>query len=294
MDERAAGGTSPPRLCEPFNIGRDRGRWDGHGRAIRPVPNRGRRESVFEAIERACRFRAVLPLSDGNGGGLILGGPSRSRTVCPASARREYPIGQRHGDHGWRGSADYTLLGPAGGWWRSFHCRAEEVAHVSCGGTRRWREPLSAAHDHRRAISGQRRSPRRASSGRPTCSSARARSVRDHGAGLARGAGRADLWEPGPHSCSSSDEWLGISSRHCSCPSTAQSLSSASGTLTTLEPGAAGCVRAACCAEQYQPAWAVIWWELAISMIRQRSSGLSRELRRRVHADGGARRTDGW
>ena len=36
-------------------------------------------ETVFESIDRACRFRAVLPLSDGNGG-LILGQPTRSRT----------------------------------------------------------------------------------------------------------------------------------------------------------------------------------------------------------------------
>ena len=33
-------------------------------------------ESVFEAIDRACRFRAVLPRSDGEGG-LILTTPSR-------------------------------------------------------------------------------------------------------------------------------------------------------------------------------------------------------------------------
>ena len=37
-------------------------------------------ETAFEAIERACRFRGVLPLSDGDGG-LVLGRPTRSRTA---------------------------------------------------------------------------------------------------------------------------------------------------------------------------------------------------------------------
>ena len=36
-------------------------------------------ETVFEAIERACRMRGILPLADGKGG-LELGGPVRSQS----------------------------------------------------------------------------------------------------------------------------------------------------------------------------------------------------------------------
>ena len=51
-------------------------------------------ETVFEAVERACRFRAVLPLSDG-AGNLILGSPY-AHPVCRApGAGRQHPRGRR-------------------------------------------------------------------------------------------------------------------------------------------------------------------------------------------------------
>ena len=84
-------------------------------------------ESVFEAIDRACRFRAVLPQSDGTGG-LILGGPSRDR----ASVRLERGVNILAGSarSSWLSRySDYIAEGPAG--------RGAGRVHGRAGGARR-------------------------------------------------------------------------------------------------------------------------------------------------------------
>ena len=82
-------------------------------------------ETVFEAIERACRFRAILPQSDGNGG-LILGRPTRSRSatrlergVNILSTSAEFSLIDRY--------SDYLLLGQQPG---SDDFFGEDAAHV--------------------------------------------------------------------------------------------------------------------------------------------------------------------
>ena len=80
-------------LCEPFGISVSR-EIDTGAPFSRFRIEEG--ESVFEAIERACRFRAVLPLSDGKGGS----GPRRPLAqphLSAIGARRQHPVGERHG-----------------------------------------------------------------------------------------------------------------------------------------------------------------------------------------------------
>ena len=97
-------------LCEPFGI------------PVRTEADTGLKfrrfridegETAFEAIERGCRFRAVLPLSDG-AGGLVLGRPTRSRTAT--ALRRGVNILSASGDVSWQDRfSEYTLLGQQAG-----------------------------------------------------------------------------------------------------------------------------------------------------------------------------------
>ena len=144
---------------------------------------------MFEAIERACRFRAVLPLSDGKGG-LVLGGPSRSRT----SVRLERGINilSASGTASWLARfSDYTLLGQQAGGAGGF--TAEQVAHVSAtardGGIDRHR-PLT--------IIGEQSLDETEAKARiqweANVRSARARPVSAcYGAGMARGSRRGSV-----------------------------------------------------------------------------------------------------
>ena len=110
-------------LCRPFGIRVEREVDTGEPfRRFRIEEG----ESVFEAIERACRFRAVLPLSDGNGG-LVLGGPSRSRAAV--RLERGINIISASGmSQGLSRFSNYTLLGQQAGGGGAF--TAEQVAHV--------------------------------------------------------------------------------------------------------------------------------------------------------------------
>ena len=82
-------------------------------------------ESVWEAIERACRFRRVLPLSDGNGG-LILGRPSR--TSAEVILQRGQNIIAAKGKSSWVDRySEYTLLGQQPG---TDGLSAENISHV--------------------------------------------------------------------------------------------------------------------------------------------------------------------
>ena len=71
------------RLCEPFGIAVRAGEASAPFRRFRIEEG----ETVFEALDRACRMRGVLPLSDG-AGGIVLGRPVRSR----AGVRLEWGV----------------------------------------------------------------------------------------------------------------------------------------------------------------------------------------------------------
>ena len=219
-------------LCAPFDINVSR-EIDTGAPFARFRIEEG--ESVFEAIERACRFRAVLPLSDGKGG-LILGGPTRSRTSV--RLERGVNILSASGTASWMARfSDYKLLGQqAGGeggggmFGGTSGITAEQVAHVSAtardGGVNRHR-PLT--------IIGEQSLDEDEAKARiqweANVRSARARSVRITTQGW-REVPDGDLWEPG-RLVFVADEWLGIA-QELLVSSTSQSLSEG-GTTTTME-----------------------------------------------------------
>ena len=83
-------------------------------------------ETVYEAIERGCRFRGILPLSDGNGG-LVLGRPTRSRTAT--RLRRGVNILSASGEASWADRySEYKLLGQQPG---DNFLRPRDAAHVT-------------------------------------------------------------------------------------------------------------------------------------------------------------------
>ena len=218
-------------LCEPFNIGVTR-EVDTGAPFARFRIEEG--ESVFEAIERACRFRAVLPLSDGRGG-LILGGPSRSRTSV--RLQRGENILSASGTASWLARfSDYTLLGQqAGGssgglFGGETGVTAEQVAHVSAtaqdGGVDRYR-PLTIIGEQ--SLNDDEALAR--IQWEANVRSARARSARVTVQGWQE-VPDGPLWEPG-RLVFVADEWLGIA-QELLVSSTSQSLSAA-GTLTTLD-----------------------------------------------------------
>ena len=189
-------------------------------------------ESVFEAIDRGCRFRAVLPLSDGRGG-LVLSGPSRNRTSV--RIERGMNIISASGTSSWSARfSDYLLLGQQAGGADGF--TAEQVAHVKAtardSGVNRHR-PLT--------IIGEQSQDESEAMARiqweANVRSARSRSARVTVQGW-RETPDGDLWAPG-RTVYVADDWLGID-QEMLISATAQSLSSA-GTLTTLDlvpPGA--------------------------------------------------------
>ena len=210
-------------LCEPFDISVTREVDTGEPFARFRIEEG---ESVFEAIERGCRFRAVLPLSDGRGG-LVLGGPTRSRTDVRLERGRN--ILSASGTASWLARfSDYKLLGQQAGGLSGF--TAEQVAHVSAtardGGVDRHR-PLT--------IIGEQSLNEDEATARiqweANVRSARARSARVTVQGW-REVPDGDLWEPG-RLVFLADEWLGIA-QELLVSSTSQSLSSG-GTLTTMD-----------------------------------------------------------
>ena len=219
-------------LCEPFGIRVTR-EVDTGAPFARFRIEEG--ESVFEAIERGCRFRAVLPLSDGRGG-LILGGPTRSRTAV--RLERGVNILSASGTASWLARfSDYTLLGQqaggAGGggmFGGPSGITAEQVAHVSAtardGGVDRYR-PLTIIGEQ--SLNNDEAKAR--IQWEANVRSARARSARVTVQGW-REVPDGDLWEPG-RLVFLADEWLGIA-QELLVSSTSQSLS-AGGTLTTMD-----------------------------------------------------------
>ena len=186
-------------------------------------------ESVFEAIERASRFRAVLPISDG-AGGLVLGGPSRSRSSV--RLERGVNILSASGTASQVGRySEYMLLGQQqGGSWFNDELSAEDIAHVQATAQDRGvgrHRPLTIigeqSQDNAEALERiQWESNIRA---------ARARSARITVQGWRESPDGA-LWRPG-RLVPVADDWLGIA-QTLLISSTSQTLS-ASGTMTTLD-----------------------------------------------------------
>ena len=183
----------------------------------------------------------MLPLSDGKGG-LILGGPTRSRTSVRLERGVKHPIGERQGHHGWRGFSDYTATRPASRPGRALAVcsvdrsgiTAEQVAHVSAtardGGVNRHR-PLTIIGEQSLDEDG---GQGRVSSGRPTCDRrVRARSARITVQGW-REVPDGDSVGTRERLVFVADEWLGIA-QELLVSSTSQSLSEG-GTTTTMDP----------------------------------------------------------
>ena len=249
-------------LCRPFGIGVTREVDTGEPfRRFRIEEG----ESVFEAIERACRFRAVLPLSDGRGG-LILGGPSRSRT--DVRLERGLNIISASGTSSWLSRyRNYTLLGQQAGGMGGF--TAEQVAHVKAeardGGVTR----LPPADDHRRAVAGRSRGAGKDRLGGQRAGGALAVGAR-HDSRVARGAGRRPL--------AAGQDRLRAGRLARAAAGLAHrgrvAISVRRRDAHDAEPGAAGCVRATGGTAAGRA------WERVVEL--SKFQRLSRELRRRV------------
>lgn len=208
-------------LAEPFGI------------AVRAETDTGRPfrrfrieegETVFEAIERACRFRGVLPLSDGNGG-LVLGRPARSRTGV--RLERGVNILAASGESSWRDRfSAYTLLGQQPG---SDFLSASEAAHVAAtardAGVNRHRPLTVVAEQGLDNAEAQERVDWEAS----------VRAARSRRATIAVQGWREEpggpLWNPG-RLVHVKDDWLGLN-RELLVAAIEQSLSDA-GTITRV------------------------------------------------------------
>ena len=209
-------------LCQPFGIRVSREIDTGEPFARFRIEEG---ESVFEALDRACRFRAVLPLSDGQGG-LILGGPSRGRTSV--RLERGVNILSASGTATWTARfSDYTLRGQQAGGAGAF--TAEQVAHVRTAA----RDSGVSRHRPLTIIGEQSQNESEAEARiqwEANVRAARSRSVRVVVQGWREVPG-GDLWAPG-QLVYLADDWLGIR-RELLVAATSQSLS-AGGTVTAL------------------------------------------------------------
>ena len=208
-------------------------------------------ETVFEAIERACRFRAVLPLSDGDGD-LILGSPTRDRAAV--RLERGVNILSAAGSATWLNRfSEYTLLGQQAG---NDFLSAEEAAHVTAtardAGVTRHR-PLTIIGEQ--SLDNDEAQARIDWEANVRAARARAAVVVVQGW---RETPDGALWEPGKlvHIV---DDWLGLD-RELLIASTTHQISS-NGELTTLQvmPREAFIQRAVTQREQARTN--VNWWE---------------------------------
>ena len=182
-------------------------------------------ETVFEAIERACRFRGVLPLSDGDGA-LVLGAPTRARSAV--RLERGVNILSASGESSWTDRfSEYTLLGQQPG---NDFLGVPETAHVHATardpGVTRHRPLTIVAEQALDAVEATERIEWEAS-----VRAARARSARIMVQGWREEEGGGALWSPG-RLVRVVDDWLGID-RELLVSTTVQSISDA-GTTTQL------------------------------------------------------------
>ena len=204
-------------------------------------------ESVFEALDRACRFRAVLPLSDG-AGGIVLGRPTRSRSET--RLRRGDNILSASGDVSWLDRhSRYTLLGQQPG---SDFITGADAAHVVASaadeGVTRHR-PLTLVAEQALDTGEARERIEWEASVR----AARSRRATLSVAGWREAPGGA-LWTPG-RLVRVTDDWLGLD-RELLIAATRQSIDDG-GTVTrmTLVPETAFSVRA-----EPEPEEETGWW----------------------------------
>ena len=181
-------------------------------------------ESVFESIERACRFRGVLPLSSGDGA-LVLGAPSRTR--AGVRLERGVNILSASGTASWLDRySQYTLLGQQPG---SDFLSPTAAAHVSAQasdpGVTRHRPLTIVGEQALDTAEAQARVEWEAS-----VRAARARSATVTVQGWRETEGGA-LWAPG-RLVHVTDDWLGLD-RELLVSTTAQSIDDG-GTLTRL------------------------------------------------------------
>ena len=159
-------------------------------------------ETVFEAIERGCRMRGILPLADG-AGGIILGRPTKSRSLV--RLRRGINILSASGEANWlERHSDYTLLGQQPG---DDFLQASDAAHVIAratdSGVTRHRPLTILAEQALDAAEAEARIEWEA-----VVRAARARRATVTVQGWREGPGGA-LWTPG-RLVSISDDWLGL------------------------------------------------------------------------------------
>ena len=206
-------------------------------------------ESVFEAIERACRFRGVLPLSSGDGA-LILGAPSR--TQANVRLERGVNILSASGESSWTDRfSEYKLLGQQPG---NDFLGAPETAHVRATamdpGVTRHRPLTIVAEQALDNAEAQARVDWEAS-----VRAARARSARITVQGWREEMGGA-LWAPG-RLVRVVDDWLGLD-RELLVSTTTHSISDAGSTAQlTLYPQSAFVRRIP---SQPEDSGATDWW----------------------------------
>ena len=182
-------------------------------------------ESAWEAIERACRFRGVLPLSDGRGQ-LVLGRPERKRAAVELVHGENIISASTFIDWTNRFS-DYRLLGQQPG---SDFLTGSEAAHVIGNavdrGVNRFRPLTILAEQGLTDAEALERIEWEAS----------VRSARARTAGIIVQGWReipgGDLWEPG-RLVVVSDPWLGLE-RELLISAVRQSITER-GTITTLQ-----------------------------------------------------------
>ena len=210
-------------------------------------------ESVFEAIERACRFRGVLPLASGDGA-LILGAPTRARSAV--RLERGVNILSASGESSWIDRhSEYTLLGQQPG---SDALTGPEAAHVSAqasdAGVTRHRPLTIVGEQALDTAEAQARIDWEAS-----VRAARARSATITVQGWRETEGGA-LWAPG-RLVRVTDDWLGLD-RELLVSTTVQSISDG-GTIArlTLYPSNAFVRQLETEAAPAAAGGGVNWWE---------------------------------
>lgn len=148
-------------------------------------------ETVYEAIERACRFRGVLPLSDGQGG-VVLGRPSRNR--ASTQLRFGDNILAATGTISWTDRySDYLILGQQPG--NNFFS-PEEIAHVRAEA----RDPGVSRHRPLTVVAEQGMDTMEAETRinwEAVVRTARSRSATVTVAGWRQQLDGGDLWQPG-------------------------------------------------------------------------------------------------
>lgn len=160
-------------------------------------------ETVYEAIERGCRMRRVLPLSDG-AGGLLLGRAARDR--AGVVLRRGDTILSAHGESDWTGRySAYRVLGQQPG---GDFLGASQAAHVHGAA----RDPVVTRHRPLTLLAEQALDDAEAAERAAWEASARAGRARRLTVRVRGWRERGDvgpLWAPG-RVVPVDDDWLGV------------------------------------------------------------------------------------